>query len=336
MALFIGLWGWAYLAADKMIHICGTVVCSGGVFFYLPADGVSFMEVTMNSEKIVKRLSLLGILGNVVLSAFKLFAGIIGRSGAMVSDAVHSMSDVFATFIAFLGVKLSQKAADEDHPYGHDRFECIAAIVLGLILAGTGLAIGWAGVTKIASGSYGGSEIPTVLPLAAAVISIAVKEGMYRYTMHYAKKLGSAAFEADAWHHRSDALSSVGSFAGILAAKLGLPIMDPIASVVICLFILKVAFDILRDAFMRMTDTSCGKEYEKKLNSYIKAQDGVIGVDLLHTRYFGNKIYIDAEISVDKDLSLVDAHKIAEDVHDSIERNFANVKHVMIHINPAE
>jgi len=290
----------------------------------------------MNSEKIVKRLSFIGIFGNIVLSAFKLFAGIFGKSGAMVSDAVHSLSDVVATFIAFLGVKLSEKAPDDSHPYGHDRFECIAAIILGLILAGTGIGIGYAGVLKIVDGNISDIEIPTMLPLIAAIVSIAVKEGMYRYTMHYAKKLGSAAFEADAWHHRSDALSSIGSFAGILAAKLGLPIMEPIASIVICLFILKVAYDILKDAFMRMMDTSCGIDYEKKMRAYIADQDGVLGVDLLHTRYFGNKIYIDVEISVDQNLTLLAAHEIAEQVHDKIEKNYDNIKHVMVHVNPGK
>lgn len=290
----------------------------------------------MNNQKIVKRLSFIGIFGNIALSAFKLFAGIFGKSGAMISDAVHSLSDVFATFIAYLGVRLSNRETDDRHPYGHDRFECIAAIILGLILAGTGIGVGWSGVEKIIAGNYDEIAIPTLLPLIAAIVSIATKEGMYRYTMHYAKKLNSAAFEADAWHHRSDALSSIGAFAGILAAKLGFPIMDPIASIVICLFILKVAFDILLDAFRRMLDTSCGVEYEKNMREFILNQPGVLSVDLLHTRLFGSKIYVDAEISVQADISLIEAHNIAEEVHSKVEQNFDNVKHVMIHVNPAE
>jgi len=289
----------------------------------------------MNTEKIVRKISFLGIFGNIVLSAFKLFAGIFGRSGAMVSDAVHSLSDVFVTLIAFLGVKLSQKAPDDSHPYGHDRFECIASILLGVILAATGIGIGYAGLQKILTGNHNAIEVPTLLPLIAAIVSIISKEAMFRYTMHYAKKVCSAAFEADAWHHRSDALSSVGSFVGILAAKLGLRIMEPIASIIICLFILKVAFDILKDAFMRMMDTSCGRKYEDSLKAYIESQPQVVSVDLLHTRYFGNKIYIDMEISVDKDLSLIEAHAIAEDLHQKVELNYSNVKHIMIHVNPA-
>ena len=182
---------------------------------------------------------------------------------------------------------------------------------------------------------YRTTAVPTLLPLLAAVLSIVIKEGMYRYTIFHAKKMASAAFEADAWHHRSDALSSVGSFAGIMAAKLGLPTMDPIASVIICLFIIKASFDIVKDAFMRMMDTSCGIEYEKNLREFIEKQSGVIGVDVLHTRYFGNKIYIDVEISVDQSMSLIAAHEIAEDVHQKVESNFDNVKHIMIHVNPS-
>ncbi len=290
----------------------------------------------MDNNKVIKKLSFIGIFGNIALSAFKLFAGIIGNSGAMISDAVHSLSDVFATFIAFLGVKLSGKEADDQHPYGHDRYECIAAIFLGLILAGTGIGVGYAGLQKILSGNVDKIQVPTLLPLIAAVVSIVVKESMYHYTMHYARKLESAAFEADAWHHRSDALSSIGSFAGILAAKLGLPIMDPIASIVICLFILKVAFDILKDGFMRMMDTSCGIEYERELKTFIEGQDGVVSVDLLQTRLFGNKIYVDMEISVDKNLSLIEAHDISEELHEKVEVSYPNIKHIMIHVNPSK
>ena len=252
----------------------------------------------------------------------------------MVSDAVHSLSDVFATLIAFIGVKLSQRSADSRHPYGHERFECVASLVLGLILALTGLGIGWAGVQKLLGGNYSQLAVPTALPLVAAAVSIAVKEGMYWYTMYYAKKLDSAAFVADAWHHRSDAFSSIGSFLGIGAAKLGFPIMDPIASVVICLFILKVAYDIIKDSLRKMLDTSCSNDVEKQMHDFISAQDGVEQVDLLQTRLFGNKVYVDVEISVNRDSSLLEAHATAERVHDAVELQFPNVKHVMIHVNP--
>ncbi|MBO4407473.1 MAG: cation transporter [Clostridia bacterium] len=289
----------------------------------------------MNEEKIVNRLSYVGIFGNVLLAAFKLLAGIFGKSGAMVSDAVHSLSDVFATFIAWIGVRLSRHKEDAEHPYGHERLECVASLILGLILAGTGLGIGWNGVRQI-FWERDSLEVPTLLPLIAAVASILVKEGMFHYTMHYAKKLDSAAFRADAWHHRSDAFSSIGSFIGIGMAKLGLPIMDPIASLVICVLILKVAFDIIRDSLQKMLDTSGSSAFESRLKTFIETQEGVERIDLLRSRQFGNRIYVDLEIAVKSDISLLEAHGIAERVHGAVEKAFPNVKHVMIHVNPDE
>ena len=182
----------------------------------------------------------------------------------------------------------------------------------------------------------GSIEIPTALPLIAAVVSIVVKEGMFQYTMYYARKLDSAAFKADAWHHRSDAVSSVGSFAGIGLAKLGLPFMDPVASLIICVLILKVAFDICRDAVNKMLDTSCDNSFEQKLHDFIGAQEGVERIDLLRTRQFGNKIYVDLEIAVESEISLREAHRIAESVHSAVEREFPNIKHIMIHVNPKD
>ena len=291
--------------------------------------------IIVEEQKIIRKLSLTGILGNVFLSAFKLFAGIFGKSGAMVSDAVHSLSDVFATLIAYIGVKLSKQPEDAEHPYGHERLECVASLILGLILAGTGIAIGYAGIRKLFF-SEGSLEIPTMLPLIAAVVSVVVKEGMYRYTMYYARKMDSDAFRADAWHHRSDAISSIGSLIGIALARMGFPFMDPVAGLVICALILKVAYDISRDAVSKMLDTSCSDAFEQKLRTFIQEQPGVEQIDLLHTRLFGNKVYVDLEIRVRRDISLVDAHSIAESVHSSVEKRFPNVKHIMIHINPDE
>ena len=289
----------------------------------------------MEERRIIRKLSQVGILGNVLLAAFKLFAGIIGKSGAMVSDAVHSLSDVFATVVAYFGVLLSRQEEDARHPYGHERLECVASLVLGLILAGTGIGIGYAGIRKLLF-ERDAVDVPTMLPLIAAVVSIVVKESMFWYTMYYAKKMNSSAFKADAWHHRSDAISSVGSFIGIGLAKLGFPFMDPVASLIICILILKVAYDIIKDAIAKMLDTSCGVDFEQKLRSFILEQPGVEQIDLLHTRQFGNKIYMDLEIAVNRDISLVDAHAIAERVHQNIETNYPNVKHVMIHVNPLE
>ena len=289
---------------------------------------------SLNEEKIVKQISSVGIAGNVALSAFKLFAGIYGHSGAMVSDAVHSLSDVFATLIAFIGVRLSKKSADDDHPYGHERFECVASLLLGTVLLLTGLAIGKSGLGNILSGDYTSIAVPGAVALVAAVVSIVVKEAMFWYTRHYAKLLNSSAFMADAWHHRSDAFSSIGSLIGIGGSMLGFHVLDPLASVIICVCILKVAVDIIKDSVRKMLDTSCGENYDNTLKNYIAAQDGVKSVDSLHSRMFGNKVYIDLEISVDRDLPLHEAHDIADRVHDNVEKNFSNIKHIMIHVNP--
>lgn len=289
-----------------------------------------------SENAIIRRLSLVGILGNVALCIFKFIAGVLGHSVAMVSDAIHSLSDVFATLIALLGVKLSKRTADERHPYGHERMECVASLILGLILLVTGLGIGKVGLDNILAGHYEDLAVPGMIALIAAIVSIVVKEAMYWYTRHYAKILKSSAFMADAWHHRSDAISSVGALIGIAGAQLGFPVLDSVASVVICLLILKVAFDIIKDAIEKMLDTSCDKEVEENLRNFISSQEGVQSVDLLQTRMFGNRIYVDLEIQVDGDKPLKEAHEIAESVHDKVEEEFPDVKHIMIHLNPAE
>lgn len=294
------------------------------------------MESALEETRAIRQVSFVTVTGNVVLCVFKMFAGIVGRSGAMISDAVHSLSDVVVTLIAFLGVKMSRRGADKEHPYGHERLECIASMILGLILLMTGLGIGRTGLRLIFSGNYGELNVPGAIALAAAVVSIAVKEAMYWYTRYYAKRLNSAAFMADAWHHRSDVFASVGSLIGIGGAMLGFPVLDAAAGVVISLFILKVAFDILSDAVKRMLDTSCGEEFEKKLREYVLSQHGVMGIDVLRTRMFGNRAYIDLEISVDAKKTFREAHTIAENVHDNVEKDFPNTKHIMIHVNPAE
>lgn len=290
----------------------------------------------LNEAAAVRNMSLVSIIGNTLLSGFKIFAGIYGHSGAMISDAVHSFSDVLTTVIAYFGVKISKKAPDKDHPYGHERLECVASLILGALLLVTGLGVGKAGVQNILAGHYEALAVPGVIALVAAAVSIVGKEAMYWYTRYYAKRINSAAFMADAWHHRSDAISSVGAMLGIGGAMLGYPVADSIASVVICLFILKVAFDILKDAVSKMLDTSCGEEYEEKLKSFIEAQEDVVCVDMLHTRQFGNKVYIDLEIEVDGSKLLRESHAVADRVHNSVENHFPNIKHIMIHVNPAE
>ncbi|MEE1305360.1 MAG: cation diffusion facilitator family transporter [Agathobacter sp.] len=285
--------------------------------------------------RVANRVSVVSIVSNVALSVFKLIAGVLAHSSAMVSDAVHSASDVFSTFVVMIGIKLSSKESDKEHPYGHERLECVAAMILAMLLFITGVGIGVSAFSNIVTGKYKEIQLPGALALVAAVVSIIVKEIMFWYTRHYAKKIDSGALMADAWHHRSDALSSVGALVGIGGAMLGYPIMDSIASLVIFVFIAKAAFDIFKDAIDKMVDHSCSDEIEQEIIDFVIQNKDVQGIDLFHTRMFGSKIYVDLEIAVDGDYSLREAHEIAENVHDAIELQFPKIKHIMVHVNPS-
>lgn len=294
-------------------------------------------KVTENEfTRVANRVSFITIVQNALLSVFKLFAGIWANSNAMISDAIHSASDVFSTIVVLIGVKLASKDSDKEHPYGHERLECVAAIVLAMVLFFTGLEIGVQALKDIIGGNYGELEAPGVLALVAAVVSIITKEIMYWYTKYHAKKIDSSALMADAWHHRSDALSSVGALIGIGGAMLGFPIMDSIASLVIFVFIAKAAYDIFKDAMDKMVDHSCDENVEKEIYDSVIEHPEVLGIDLLQTRIFGNKIYVDVEIQVNGLYTLQKAHEIAEEVHENIERDFPKVKHIMVHVNPAK
>ena len=252
------------------------------------------------------------------------------------STLISHSSRKLTTFIAWFGVKVSRRAADASHPYGHERLECVASLFLGIVLMGTGIGVGRAGLETIFSGQYETITPPGAIALVAAVLSIVSKEAMYWYTRYYAKLIHSDAFMADAWHHRSDAFSSIGSLIGIGGAMLGFLVMDSVASVVICVFILKVAYDILKDAVVKMLDTSCGEQYEAELQKFVSEQKDVVCVDTLHSRMFGSKVYVDLEIEVDGSKTLQEAHDVAERVHTELEHRFPDIKHVMVHLNPAE
>ncbi len=283
---------------------------------------------------IVMHVSAVSIIVNLLLSVFKLAAGLLSHSGAMISDAIHSASDVFSTFVVIVGVNIAGKKSDKEHPYGHDRMECVASIILAVLLMATGIGIGISGIRKIAAGNGEGLVIPGLLALIAAVVSIAVKEWMYWYTRAAARKIHSVALMADAWHHRSDSLSSIGAMAGIAGARLGFPLLDPLASVVICFFIGKAAIDIFRDAMDKMVDKSCDDETVRKMRESAMEVMGVKRIDDIRTRMFGTKVYVDIEIAAESKLKLIESHEIAENVHLSIENHFPAVKHCMVHVNP--
>lgn len=289
------------------------------------------MKKLLKNEGI--KVSIITIIINFVLFLFKLIAGLIGNSNAMISDSIHSLSDVLTTIVVIFGLIIASKEADDGHPYGHERIECVFAIILSFFLLLTGVYIGYIGIDSIIK-SNSNIIVPTILPLIAALVSIVVKEFMYHYTKRCARKLNSSSMEADAWHHRSDAMSSVGSFIGILGAKLGYPILDPICSVIICIIIIKSAIEIFVGAISQMLDTSCDIETKNEIIDLIKSSKEIVDITDMKTRMFGSKIYIEVEVSVDGDIPLREADKIINEIHDNIENKYSSVKHCNIHVIP--
>lgn len=287
------------------------------------------------NEQIAMRVSWNSIFANILLSAGKLAAGFYGHSAAMISDAIHSLSDILSTGVVIVGIKLAARESDENHQYGHERLECVAAIILSVMLLLTGAGIGLSGLKTVFGGDYSRLAIPGLSALIAAVVSIVVKEGMYWYTRSAAKKINSSVLMADAWHHRSDALSSIGSFAGILGARMGYPVLDSVAAILICAVVIKAAVEIFIGAVKKMTDRSCDEEMCGKIRALILAQSGVLSIDLLRTRLFSDRIFVDVEIASDGNATLYESHAIAQCVHDAIELEFPAVKHCMVHVNPA-
>lgn len=313
---------------EKKENISGSIRAKAGV-----QNGIVSED---EFQKVANKVSFVTIIGNMLLSVMKLIAGFIAHSNAMISDAIHSASDVFSTFVVIIGIKLASKKADKEHPYGHERLECVAAIVLSMVLFITGFGIGAAALKNITSGDYNNIVVPGVLALVAAIVSIVGKEAMYWYTRYNAKRIDSSALMADAWHHRSDAFSSIGALIGIAGARLGFPIMDSIASLIIFVFIIKAAYDIFKDAIDKMVDHACDDATVSKIRECVMKHEDVLGIDMLQTRIFGNKIYVDLEIETDGSYTLSKAHTIAETVHDDIEKSFPKVKHIMVHVNPAD
>ena len=285
----------------------------------------------MGNFKLGVKVSIITIIINITLCIVKVVAGIIGKSSAILADGIHTLSDVLTTLVVIIGLKISSKDADEKHPYGHEKYEPVFAKLLSIILTGTGLFIGYEGIKILRSGNI---QVPGKIALIAAVLSIVAKEGMYWYTIKVAKKIKSISMEADAWHHRSDALSSIGTFVGILGARLGLEILDPIAAIIVSVFIVKVGIDLYLQSIRGLVDESADEETITRIKNLTMDVEGVEGIKSLKTRNFGNKIYVDIEIFVDNNITVTKGHEIAEYVHDVIEDNIEDVKHCMIHVEP--
>lgn len=278
-------------------------------------------------------LSLWTLALNFLLGSVKLAAGLWGRSSAMVADAAHSYSDCASTVAVIAGLKMASKSADDDHPYGHEKYELIFANILSILLGLTAVKIGYDALMVIAHGSY---QVPGLAPLLAAVFSVAVKEVMYRLTLRKAKKIGSVAMEADAWHHRTDALSSVGAFVGILGARLGLPVLDPVTGLLVSLLVLKVAIDLYRKSVSGLVDSSTDAETVARIQQLLADIDGIEEVNSLKTRVFGASAYADVTIKVDGAMTVEEGHDIATLAHNKIEANLPKIKHIMVHIEPMD
>lgn len=284
-------------------------------------------------KSIMIRVSKVSVAANVFLSAFKLFAGVVGHSGAMIADAVHSLSDVAGSGLVILGAHLSSKESDREHQYGHERLECVISLILANVLLLVAAGIGIEGIRGMIDPQS--AAMPGMLALIAAVVSVASKEVLYWYTRAAAKKIDSVSLMAEAWHHRSDAISSVGSFIGIFGAMLGFPVLQPAVCVLIAVLIFKVGIDIYRETMNKLIDKACDDETAEKIKATIVAQEGVIALDEIKTRLFGSKVYVDIEIACDGTQSLYDAHRIAERVHWQVEELFpGRIKHCSVHVNP--
>lgn len=274
---------------------------------------------------------------NLLLCVMKMVLGLMIGAVSLISDGVHSLSDIFSTVVVLVGIKISNKPADKSHPYGHEKIETVIAFLLGLMLLVIGGEIAYKGIIKIVAAEPQAAQQPLLVLAGAmvAVISIVLKEWMYHYTMKCAVRINSNAMRADAWHHRADALSSVGSLVGVIGLWLGYPVVDAVACLIIALFIFKAAFDIIKEALANMVDSTCSEDTIKQLKCSILSIKEVKSIDVLKTRLYGSKIYVDLEVSLDSRMSFVQSHYIASRIHDVVEEDNKKVKHCMVHVNPA-
>ena len=283
-------------------------------------------------------MTMVGGAVNVVLLLFKFVAGIVGHSAAMVADAVHSLSDFVTDVIVLVFVHISGKPKDKSHDYGHGKYETLAMTVIGLALLVVAVGIVYSGMTKIIDWANGTDlEAPGMLALWAALLSIVLKEGVYRYSMVKARELNSQAVEANAWHHRSDALSSLGTAIGIGGAIfLGKrwTVLDPIASVVVGMFIVKVAIDLLRRGIGDLMEQSLPDAVEEEMLQMVGAIPGVVEPHNLRTRRIGNHYAIELHIRMDGDMSLRESHDKASEVEDMLRNRYGKDTHVAVHVEP--
>mgnify|MGYP002868590795 FL=1 len=294
----------------------------------------------MTRERKIQKVTFVGCLGNVLLMVCKLIAGFVGHSSAMIADAVHSLSDFVTDVIVLTFVSVSAKPQDKSHDYGHGKFETIATFFIGiaLIAAATGIII--SGIVSLVEWARGGDlEAPGTMALWAALFSIAVKEALYQYTAYHGKKLNSQAVIANAWHHRSDALSSVAAAIGIGGAILlgdRWTVLDPLASVVVGIILVKVAVELLKTSIGELTESSLPQDTEQEIEEIITSFPGVSGPHNLRTRRIGTRIAIEAHIRMDGAMTLQDSHDLATQVEKKLKSRFGDDTHITLRVEPVK
>lgn len=278
------------------------------------------------------KVTIQSILWNIFLTIIKIFAGIFGKSSAMISDGLHSASDIISSVGVLIGNKIAKTPNDKEHNYGHEKAETLVSFLLSILLIIVSLKIGWGALQSLFN--LDSVQVPTALPLIVSIISIGIKEYQYRITIRIANKINSPSLKADAWHHRSDALSSIAAFIGIGGAMLGFKALDPIASIVVALFVAKVGFDILKDSTNELMDYSIDDEQEEQIRKIAKKIDGVINLGELRTRKHGAMAYVDLTICVNKDLTVLEGHELAHKIEKYIINEMKFVKGITVHVEP--
>ena len=276
------------------------------------------------------KVTLVGTASNLLLSIIKLIGGIIGNSAALVADAVHSISDLLTDVIVLITLKIGQKPKDDNHPYGHGKAEPIGTTVIGFFIIAAGLGLAYEAWDIIQSGV---SRTPELLAAGTALISIFIKEWLFRYTRSVGKKSSSSILLANAWHHRSDAISSIAALIGIIGSMVGFPILDPIASVMVSFMIIKVGYELTLGGFRDLMDTALNEKDTQKLQATIDSIPGVIKSHDLRTRKIGEKILMDVHIQVDSDLTITEGHEIGERVRRQLIKNYPNTQDVLVHVD---
>lgn len=278
------------------------------------------------------KVTLISIMWNIILTLIKILGGVVGKSNAMIADGLHSASDIISSLGVLIGNKIARTPHDKEHNYGHEKAETLVSFLLSMILIYVALTISFNGVNSLLH--LEDVQVPTFLPLIISVISIGIKEYQYRITIKVAKKINSPSLKADAWHHRSDALSSVAAFIGIGGSLLGFKALDPIATVIVGLFVAKVGLDIFKEAINELMDYSIDEKDESQIISIANSTEGVLNIGELRTRKHGSMAYVDLTICVNKDLTVLDGHEIANKLEISILEELQIVKGITVHVEP--